>query len=167
MALSLLAPLGAASPLVTGGVTSGECCLTQQVFAPILPSPPTGIAFGVGTAYFCYMLQTSFAITPKYVRFFVSTGGVGAQTAELGLFSTPAGPNGAAQSLTKLVATGTIALTYALEPGHPITVDPLIDSPVGTIVMVYGEFRINYGSGLIKCMPGDNSLVLRLKKALS
>lgn len=109
MALNLLAPLGAASPLVTGGVTSGESGYTQQIFASPLPSPPSGVAMGVGTAYFVYVLYTTFAITPKFVRFQVSTAGIGAQTAEIGLFSTPVGPNGAGQSLSKLVSTGTVA----------------------------------------------------------
>ena len=59
------------------------------------------------TAYFVYVGQVP-ACTPKYVEFQVTTAGSGAQTAEVGLFSTPSAPNKASQSLTKLVADGTL-----------------------------------------------------------
>ncbi len=65
-----------------------------------------------GTAYFVYLGQVVTAATPKFVEFYVSTIGAGAQTAEVGLFSSPAAPSKAGQSLTKLVSTGTVdALT--------------------------------------------------------
>lgn len=60
------------------------------------------------TAYFVYLGRAVAAFTPAYVKAFCGTSGSGAQTAELGLFSSPAPPNAANQSLTKLVATGTI-----------------------------------------------------------
>jgi hypothetical protein len=48
----------------------------------------------------------------KFVEFWVSGAGAGAQTAEVALGSTPLGPNKANQSVTKLCATGTVdALT--------------------------------------------------------
>lgn len=53
-------------------------------------------------------------------------------------------------------------LTYSLEPGHPIAISP----PLGAITLLYGEFRLDYGSGRIKCLPGDNSLILRVRRAL-
>lgn len=61
-----------------------------------------------GTGYFVYVGKLSTQRTPLYVEFHVSSGGTGAQTAEVGLFSTPNGPSKAGQSLTKLVATGTV-----------------------------------------------------------
>jgi len=64
------------------------------------------------TAYFIYLGQTQRPVTANFVEFAVTVGGTGAQTAEAGLFSTPLAPNRAGQSLTKLVATGTLdALT--------------------------------------------------------
>lgn len=60
------------------------------------------------TAYWVYLGKTKINLTPKYVEFAVTTGGSGAQTAEVGLFSTPNPPNKTAQTLTKLVATGTV-----------------------------------------------------------
>ena len=60
------------------------------------------------TAYFVYIGRVVQAFTPKHVLFNVGAAGTGAQTAEVGLFSTPASPNRAAQSLTKLVASGTV-----------------------------------------------------------
>lgn len=62
-----------------------------------------------GTAYFIYLGEaTSFGNTAKFCKFDVTTAGAGAQTAEVGLFSSPAPPNGTNQSMTKLVATGTV-----------------------------------------------------------
>jgi hypothetical protein len=60
------------------------------------------------TAYFVYVGYTTEAVTPKHVKFAITTGGTGGQTAEVGLFSTPLAPNGTSQSLTKLVADGTL-----------------------------------------------------------
>lgn len=65
-----------------------------------------------GTGYWVYLGQTTQALTPKYVEFVVTGVGTGAQTAEVGLFSTPAAPSKAAQTITKLVSTATVdALT--------------------------------------------------------
>jgi len=60
------------------------------------------------TAYFVYLGQTNREVTASKVFFTVTTGGTGAQTAEVGLFSTPTAPNRANQTLTKIVATGTM-----------------------------------------------------------
>lgn len=60
------------------------------------------------TAYFVYLGKTNKRLNAKKVLFHVVTGGSGAQTAEVGLFSSPAAPNRAAQTLTKLAATGTL-----------------------------------------------------------
>jgi hypothetical protein len=74
-----------------------------------LPSYQTAAVANVADrAYFLYVGRTARAITPLYVEFFVGTGGTGAQTAEVGLFSSPAAPNKAAQTLTKIEATGTV-----------------------------------------------------------
>lgn len=61
------------------------------------------------TAYFTFLGRVTTAFTPAYVNVFVTTVGAGAQTAEIGLFSTPAAPNAAGQTLTKIVATDTIS----------------------------------------------------------
>ncbi len=61
-----------------------------------------------GTAYFVYIGLVRVAFTPTQVEVHVSTKASGAQTAEVGLFSTPAAPNGAGQTLTKLVASGSL-----------------------------------------------------------
>lgn len=83
-----------------------------SIFRSILPAHATAFITLTGVAYFVYLGRTTSLQTPKFVEFHVSTGGAGAQTAEVGFFSTPAAPNKAAQSLTKIVATGTVdALT--------------------------------------------------------
>lgn len=61
-----------------------------------------------GMAYFAYMGFTSSDITIDYVRFLVRTAGAGAQTAEVGVYTSPNSPQGAAQTLTKIAATGTL-----------------------------------------------------------
>lgn len=83
----------------------------QRIFRSSLPMSGTFLLVS-GTAYFVYLGRTTQAITPKFVELQVTTAGAGAQTAEVGLFSTPNPPSKAAQSLTKLVSTGTVdALT--------------------------------------------------------
>ena len=89
---------------------------------PIYPQVPNiynsqlsgnaGFLLLTGVAYFVYLGPTPGIIIPKFVEFHVSVIGAGTQTAEVGLFSTPAAPNKAGQSLSKLVSTGTVgALT--------------------------------------------------------
>ena len=67
-----------------------------------------GAALTEDTAYFVYLGTLKKNITALKLFFHVTTGGTGAQTAECGLFSTPTAPNRAAQTLTKLAATGTL-----------------------------------------------------------
>jgi len=81
----------------------------QRVFMSPLNRSGAAKILTSGTSYFVYIGCTVKAITPKYVEFHVSTSGSGSQTAEVGLFSTPSAPNKAAQSLTKIEATGTIS----------------------------------------------------------
>jgi len=61
-----------------------------------------------GTAYYLYVGRVPVDTTVKFIELYCTTIGAGAQTAELGLFSTPLPPNKSAQTLTKLVATGTV-----------------------------------------------------------
>lgn len=83
----------------------------QRVFLSKLSVSGTFLLVS-GTAYFVYLGRTVQQITPKFVEFHVSTLGAGAQTAEVGFFSTPNPPNKSAQSLTKLISSGTVdALT--------------------------------------------------------
>jgi hypothetical protein len=86
---------------------------SQRIFMSCLVPGNAGFLLLTGVAYFAYLGRTNKAITPKYIEFHVSTIGAGAQTAEVGFFSSPLAPNKAAsQSLSKLVSTGTVdALT--------------------------------------------------------
>ena len=95
----------------TFDLTSLESSQSQQIFMSALPRT-AGFLLLTGVAYFVYLGRTLSAITPKFVEFHVSTLGAGAQTAEVGFFSSPLSPRKTSQSLTKLVATGTVdALT--------------------------------------------------------
>jgi hypothetical protein len=82
--------------------------LVQRVLSSPLPNVATAITGTSGTAYFVYLGRTTVAFTPKYVEFYVNTAGSGAQTAEVGLFSSTGPPNKGNLSLTKLVSTGTL-----------------------------------------------------------
>jgi hypothetical protein len=104
--------IGATSVYVLGhdGTTGEMVNVGQRVYrSPLLtPVSATGFLLIEDVAYFVYLGRVVVAFTPKHVEFHVSTGGTGAQTAEVGFFSSPAAPNKAAQSLTKLVASGTV-----------------------------------------------------------
>lgn len=79
--------------------------------SPLSPGS-AGFLLLTGIAYFVFLGKTPATFTPKFVEFYVGTIGAGTQTAEVGLFSSPAAPNKANQSLAKIVSTGTVdALT--------------------------------------------------------
>ena len=80
----------------------------SRVFSSFLPNVATALTLTSGTAYFVYLGRTVTTLTPKHVEFYVSTAGSGAQTAEAGFFSSPNSPNKGAQTVTKLVSTGTL-----------------------------------------------------------
>lgn len=83
---------------------------SQRIFQSSLPGHATGFVLVSGTAYFTYLGRAMMEVSPRpqFVEFHVSTIGAGAQIAEVGLFSSPSAPNKAAQSLTKIVSTGTV-----------------------------------------------------------
>lgn len=97
---------GAKEDLTAGRYTVTE--LRGRVFKSNLTNGVNDVTPTDDTAYFVYLGQTTKAITPKHVEFSVATAGVGAQTAEVGFFSSPTAPAKANQSLTKLVSTGTV-----------------------------------------------------------
>lgn len=72
-----------------------------------LPTIAGAVTVGA-KAYFVFLGTTQRRLSAQKVQFWVSTGGASTQAGEVGLFSSPASPNGAAQTLTKLVATGTL-----------------------------------------------------------
>jgi hypothetical protein len=99
-------------------------CIVTTIFNPGLPSVlaegpgrvllstlapgAAGFLLIADTAYFVFIGRLAVPTIPKFVEFQVSVAGVGSQTAEVGLFSTPLGPNKGGQVLTKLVSTGTV-----------------------------------------------------------
>lgn len=80
----------------------------QRIMQSPLPAQAADILLTTGTAQFVYLGYTVAETVIKYVEFLVTVAAVGAQTAEIGLFSTLLPPCKAAQSLTKLMATGTV-----------------------------------------------------------
>lgn len=97
-------------------ITNVEPAHAQRVFRSALAAHPVA-AVGAfilitGTAYYVYIGRAVKDLTLAFVEYHVTTAGAGAQTAEVGLFTTPQAPNKAAQTLTKVAATGTLnALT--------------------------------------------------------
>lgn len=61
-----------------------------------------------GTASYVYVGRTYSAAVWKFVKFRLNTVGAGAQTGEVGLFSSTNAPNGTAQTLTKIWADSTL-----------------------------------------------------------
>lgn len=61
------------------------------------------------TAYFNYIGKVTHHTTIKYVEAYVVIAGVGAQIAEVGLFSTASAPKRANQTLTKIAASGSVS----------------------------------------------------------
>ena len=95
-------------------LTYVESDFNQRIFRSVLTTRPV-VTAGTedfilisGTAYYVYVGRTVQAITVAYVQTHVTTIGAGAQTAEVGLFSTPNPPNKGGQTLTKIAATGTV-----------------------------------------------------------
>ena len=83
-----------------------------NVYQSALSPCNAGFLLLTGVAYFVFLRRLEAACVPKFVEFHVSTAGAGTQVAEVGLFTSLAAPNKAAQSLTKIVSTGTVdALT--------------------------------------------------------
>lgn len=80
----------------------------ERILRPMLPQLTSGFTLISGTAYFLYMGKLARTTTFNKVRVVVKTGGTGAQTAEFGIFSSPAEPSRAGQSITKIVSTGTV-----------------------------------------------------------
>jgi hypothetical protein len=81
---------------------------SPRILSSRLNNMGTSITTVSGTAYFVYLGLLTALAQPKFVEFFVAAAGLGGQTAEVGCFSSPAAPNKANQSLTKLVSTGAV-----------------------------------------------------------
>jgi hypothetical protein len=76
-----------------------------------LPNVATAITTVTNTAYFVYMGCMTTAVRIKFVEFYVNSAASGAQTAEVGLFSTANPPNKSPQGtngIVKLIADGTL-----------------------------------------------------------
>ena len=84
-----------------------------QIARPRCPlHPTTAFTLVSDTAYWVYLGYVADLATLAYVRFVVRTAGSGAQTAEVAFASTPNHPNRGSQTLTKIVASGSLdALT--------------------------------------------------------
>jgi hypothetical protein len=80
---------------------------SQRIFSSQLPAI-AGAATTSGVAYFVYVGLVQTGVTVNRVEFHVTAAGTGTTAGEVGLFSTPAAPNRASQTLTKIVATGTV-----------------------------------------------------------
>ncbi len=99
----------AAGQDVSRGVS--ELTPPGRIFQSRLPNVATVLTTVSGTAYFVYLGFSTSSLVVKFVEFYVSTAGVGGQTAEVGLFSTANPPNKTNQGtngIYKLTASATV-----------------------------------------------------------
>jgi hypothetical protein len=80
----------------------------QRIFRPELVNIVGDIMNIADTAYFVYIGRLLNPVTPQFIALRNAVAGTGAQTAEVGFFSTPAPPNKSAQSLTKIISIASI-----------------------------------------------------------
>jgi hypothetical protein len=80
---------------------------SQRVLASPINPGGASLVITSGTAYFVYLGRVVQACTPLYVELYLAVVGAGAQTFEVGLFSTPNPPMNAGQTLTKITSTAT------------------------------------------------------------
>lgn len=86
-----------------------EADYTSRLYGNVSPIViAAGLTLVENTAYWVYAGYFPYARTVKRIRAHIVTGGTGAQTAEMALATSPAAPNRANQTLTKLVADGSI-----------------------------------------------------------
>ncbi len=94
-------------------------------------------------AYFLYIGQMPHTRVPKYVEVNMTTVGTGAQTAEVGLFSSTGPPNKGSLSLSKIVATGTVdTLTATLVTKRNTSA---FTTPVYAETYLWAGIRTNMG----------------------
>jgi hypothetical protein len=91
---------------------SGKDVIGDRTKRSKLPAAATDLLLVDSTVYWIYLGQTACPTTYKFVEFMVTVAGVGAQTAEVCIATSTTGPNKANQTLTRVVADGTLdALT--------------------------------------------------------
>lgn len=83
----------------------------RNVFVSPLAPGSAGFLTVTTVAYFVYLGKVPQAMTPKFVEFHVSTIAATVTTTEAGIFSSPAAPNKAGQSLTKIATGATNVVT--------------------------------------------------------
>lgn len=93
--------------IVANPTTPTKLDTSQRIFEPVHAVLTNTTTFGTtsGTLYAAYLGLLNTAQAFAFVRLYVSTASTGTQTAEVGLLSSPAAPNGTAQTLTGVVAS--------------------------------------------------------------
>ena len=128
----------------------------QRIWRSLLDASASNFLLINGSAYFVYVGQTPFARVPQFVRWHVVAAGSGGQTAECGLFSTPLAPNMAAQSLTKIAATGTLSsLTTTGVKSN--TTAFAVNVPAGTHLWAGIRTAMGTAQPTIRALMGDES----------
>lgn len=105
---------------------------SKRVYRSTLPQPGT-LTLSSDVAYWIYCGIAEDDLTTARIRYFVAVvADSGTQTAEVAIASTPLGPCGAAQVLTKLGAASMLGLTVLKNGNTPLAVS----IPKGTHVWI-------------------------------
>lgn len=148
----------------------GSAVPTQNIMQnPILLQWTNTFQTVSGTTYWVYIGYVSVSTVVTFIEFYVTSGGTGIQTAEVAIFSTPAAPNRAAQTLTKLTATGSLnaltgtgvlrnssTLNYTISAGTHVwaAIRTVMGSTQPTFIGVAGD----YNDGMIFTKTGVGAL---------
>lgn len=81
--------------------------------SPVTQRNHSAAGISSGTSYFVYLGEASRPLTVDYIEFFLNGNTNNLATVEVGIFSSPSGPNNAAQTMTKLTSGDIAAATLA------------------------------------------------------
>lgn len=128
-----------------------------------------GLPLTSGTAYWAYVGYWPIAgAVGNFVRFRVQTAGAGAQTAEVAIATSPLAPNGGGQTLTKLVANGTLDSLTAVGTGEKKnTVSMATVIPAGSHVWVGLRTAMAVTQPTVWAVAADNACGRILSTAAS
>lgn len=154
----------------------------QRVFHTQNVIPLTTVFLPVSSVLYCsYLGKLQHTTTLARIKFWVSTAGAGAQTAEIGFLTSPAAPNGTGQTLTcvaaevnanisSLTTTGlkqnTNAITTPIAAGSHVWVG-IRTAMATTQPTISGSFGGDFNSGALLTRSGSAALAVNSTYVMS